>query len=571
MLKNGSFIKSRYLHVILPAAITYAFIYASTFIDLSLAGILYDEIAVSAIEIDLPVATIAYAAAGIFVSGAIMMIGKEKGKFNDKKADKLLGQTFLTAFVVGSIFSIIFYFGRDFYLSLFNCSPEVYELAKQYYTWIIPLPLIVCFRWVLVIVNEIDADVIISILSQVVSFFLHIAVSLLCTKKMGVAGLSFGTVIAMSVELFVLAAHFLRKTNTFKFGIQFDIKDALQIIVYGISEGSRYLLIAIVDFCINLFISYKFGDSYLCVYAIINLLTDIIDSFSCIPETGNAFGSIFVGEKNNAELKNIFAIELKFSIIIGIAFAIITICFRKQIPLIYGINSGPAYETSVIAVASIGLTSVVSAILLIIIGSFSLIGQVKTSLFATILHSLVMPLALPIAGSYIFGINGFPLGVALNPVFSILFCSIYLVLKYGFKGFPLYIKESDEKVYTCDATVNTNSVKEVCDFIEDKLMNNGIDKSLTLKIRLLCDELYTRIIESNKGNTIISECSLMIGPSYIRLIVRDDGVMKNYVDEDNKVESFNAYCLARLISNDIKTNYSFTNSFNRNGFVFYRF
>lgn len=570
MLKSGTFIKHRILRVILPTAITYAFLYAATFIDLSLAGILFDELAVSAIQIDLPINTIGYGIAGIFVSGAVVAIGKEKGKFNDRKADKLLGQAFLTAIVMGIIASIAYYYGRDSFLNMFNCSPEVFELAKQYFKWIVPMPLVISIRWVLMVVIEIDADAKTCVVSQMFSFFLNFIISYVCSRTMGIAGLSFGTVCAMTIEAFIMALHFIKKTNTFKFGIQFSIKDAKEIMIYGISEGARYFLVAIVDIAINLFISLKFGDIYLCVYAIINLLTDVLDSFSCVPETGNAFGSIFYGERNTIELKNLYKFELKMSLVVGGFFTLVTILFSKQIPFIYGINSSPTYEASVLAVLSIGGTSIVAAIMFIVIGGFSLIDQVKTSLLGLTLYSFIMPLALSITGSYLFGISGFIWGLALNPVFSFLICSIYLIIKNGFKGYPLYLKKTDEEVYTYDAIVNHSSIGEICNFIEDRLAENNIDKSLTMKIRLLCEELYTRIVELNKDRKIETECALMIGPSYIRLIVRDSGEMRNYIDIDNSIESFNAYCLARLITNDMQTNYSFTNSFNRNGFVFYR-
>ena len=570
MLKKGKFIKNRFHRMVVVAALSYAFLYASTFVDLSLAGLMFNESAVSAVELASPIITVSYAVSGFFVAGAVVVIGKEKGKFNDKKANKLYGQTLFVAILAGIFFSFVIYLGRNAFLGMYGCSNEVLKLSQAYCNWVVILPLVLCIRWVMMVVNETDADEKCCIISQAVSLFLNITLSILFARKMGVAGLSLGTDISIIAETVVLSCHLLKKTNTFKFDFQFKIKDIKETITYGAPEGIRFLFTTIVDVFINWFIVYRFGEEYLCTYAIIDLLSDVLDSFTCVPETGNAFGSILYGEKNYVGLKNIYALELRTSLLIGGLFTLITVCFSNQIPLIYGISSGVIHDFTAKSVMIVGGLSIFSSLIFILNQGFGLIDQLDTSLLATVLHALIMPLILPVTGAYIMGIDGFVWGIALNPMISFTICSIYMVIKHGFKGYPLYLKETDETVYTCDLMVNYDTIDDVCDFVENRLLVNDIERSLVLKIRLLCEELYTRIIESNIDKKITSECSLMIGPEYIRIIVRDDGEIKNYVDLNNKVESLNAYCLARLITNDINSNYSLTNSFNRNGFVFYR-
>lgn len=63
-------------------------------------------------------------------------------------------------------------------------------------------------------------------------------------------------------------------------------------------------------------------------------------------------------------------------------------------------------------------------------------------------------------------------------------------------------------------------------------------------------------------------CALLFGPNHVRIIVRDNGVIFNFVDENNSVESLNAHVLNSLLERTEDKQYLITTSFNRNGFVF---
>jgi len=66
----------------------------------------------------------------------------------------------------------------------------------------------------------------------------------------------------------------------------------------------------------------------------------------------------------------------------------------------------------------------------------------------------------------------------------------------------------------------------------------------------------------------MSECALLFGENHVRIIVRDDGVIFNFVDENNVVESLNTHVLNSLLEKTKEKNYILTTSFNRNGFIF---
>ncbi|MBQ0041496.1 MAG: hypothetical protein KBS56_05650 [Clostridiales bacterium] len=61
---------------------------------------------------------------------------------------------------------------------------------------------------------------------------------------------------------------------------------------------------------------------------------------------------------------------------------------------------------------------------------------------------------------------------------------------------------------------------------------------------------------------------MLFGPNHVRIIVRDNGVIFNFVDENNAVESMNAYVLNSLLERTKDKEYLITTSLNRNGFVF---
>jgi len=64
------------------------------------------------------------------------------------------------------------------------------------------------------------------------------------------------------------------------------------------------------------------------------------------------------------------------------------------------------------------------------------------------------------------------------------------------------------------------------------------------------------------------ECTLLFDSKQVSIIIRDDGKIFNFTDEDNTIESLNAHVLNSILEKTKHKNYLITTSFNRNGFVF---
>lgn len=75
-------------------------------------------------------------------------------------------------------------------------------------------------------------------------------------------------------------------------------------------------------------------------------------------------------------------------------------------------------------------------------------------------------------------------------------------------------------------------------------------------------------MEKNHGKRVLSECTMLFGADQVRVIIRDNGVLFNFIDKNNPVESLNAHVLNSILEHTEEKNYVLTAAFNRNGFVF---
>jgi hypothetical protein len=80
------------------------------------------------------------------------------------------------------------------------------------------------------------------------------------------------------------------------------------------------------------------------------------------------------------------------------------------------------------------------------------------------------------------------------------------------------------------------------------------------------------INERNKDSKkpVNAECTLMIQPDGVRLIVRDSGVIFDITDEKAKADSYRQYVVSNLMVNHEAKLYMVTTGYNRNEFFFSR-
>ena len=98
-----------------------------------------------------------------------------------------------------------------------------------------------------------------------------------------------------------------------------------------------------------------------------------------------------------------------------------------------------------------------------------------------------------------------------------------------------------------------------------------------MQIQILIEELGLLILEKNggldktkHGKKIHAECTLMIEPNTVRIILRDSGIIFDITDADARVSSFRQFFVASVMERHRSKAYLTTTGYNRNEFAFPR-
>ena len=188
------------------------------------------------------------------------------------------------------------------------------------------------------------------------------------------------------------------------------------------------------------------------------------------------------------------------------------------------------------------------------------------SCFEFFLSDALLPLICSLLAGTLWGFTGITVGMTLSPYMAFAIYTVLMLATKGRKGFPFYFTtEENEEGVSYDFYVTKESVPEIRDWVYHQLLEHDFHIE---NLEILVEEFYTRVLEKNPVQRVLSECTLLFTEKQVRILVRDNGVIFNFVDENNAVESMNAYVLNNLLERTKDKEYLITTSFNRNGFVF---
>jgi len=307
------------------------------------------------------------------------------------------------------------------------------------------------------------------------------------------------------------------------------------------------------------------GMEYIPAYSVVNLVFRVCEMYLCLYNSSVGLVTCFYGERNNHGL-NIILRKLAYAIVIlGIGITVFFFFGAPLMPVLYGLETPVTVRASIMACRIMSFTALgFGAVYVGSMISTSLEKPFQAFLMSS-LNDVFSPLLLSLILGSLWNFTGIVIGMSISTYFAIGVYSLICILKNGRKGYPLYPENFGEEGFSYDLYVRPGTVVELRDSVSRELNAHGYGIK---NVDLLMEEFFTRVMEKNPGKTVMAECTLLFGEDRVRIIIRDDGVLFNFVDEDNKVESLNAHVLNSLLMETREKNYLVTTAFNRNGFVF---
>jgi len=565
LLKEGTFVNRKFDRLFLGLFWGWLAYCINLMTDSLISGNQLGETSLQAVTIVMPLFSIIYFFVYLVSPGASVIFGKLIGKFRQEDAYHVAGTSLTASVLIGVIIAVCLFFIKEPFLVFFGCSGQLYQEASAYYNWLIPYSVIFSASVSVYYLTVTDGEGRLSTLSSLLEIAANVVLSVVLARVVGIAGLGIATCAGNFLKLSVSSLHFLKKTNNVKFRFGLDMKVVRESIILSFSRYMSYLFLATADIVMNKFIITNCGLDYIPAYSVVNLVFGVCELYGAIYDSGMGFLVSFLGERNKHGMALVIGRMLRYMLVMSLVICLFFLTGAPLMPVIYGLESPVAIESSITTARIMSFTALGYGVCYLgseISCSIEKPGQACSILF---LCYVFAPLLLSLSFGTLWGFTGIAVGMSLSPYLAFGIYSVFSIRRNGRKGFPLYFNSLGEDGISFDLIVTPDSIVEIRDMVSRELTENGYRIN---NIMLLMEEFYTRVLEKNTPKKVLSECTLLFSSNRVKIIIRDDGTVFNYVDENNMVESLNAHVLNCLLENTRYKNYTLTTSFNRNAFVF---
>ena len=566
MLKQGTFINKKYNKLMLGSiwgGLAYGI---NLMTDSIISGNTLGEVSLQAVSIVFPLFSVIYFFTYLISPGAGVIFGKLIGEFNKAESSRVAGTTLVVAIISGVFLATGLWFLKMPFLRYYDCTGKLLQEASQYYNWLILYAVLSCVAGSLHYLTVTDGEAALVSAANTSDITANVVLSIVLSTRYGIAGLGMATCIGQVFSVIFYSLHFLRKTNNVEFHLCLDFKYVKRAIYLGFSYYMYYIFLAVVDIVLNKIIIMTSGVELLPAYAVVNLVFGVCEIYETLTNSSLGLVTCFVGERNSHDLNLLLRKVWQTMLIMAIGLWAFFFFGAPLIPQIFGLETASTINAAIVTSRIMSFTTVGFGVSFVIGGILYAIEKLFLSCFNSFLNDAAMPLLCSLVLGSIWGFTGISIGMALSPYLAVATYSVVMLSFKGRKGFPFYFKTNEnEEGVSYDFYVTKESVPEIRDWVYHQVLEHDFHIE---NLEILVEEFYTRVLEKNPVQRVLSECTLLFTEKQVRIIVRDNGVIFNFVDENNAVESMNAYVLNSLLERTKDKEYLITTSFNRNGFVF---
>ncbi|MCQ2815453.1 MAG: hypothetical protein MJ227_04210 [Bacilli bacterium] len=502
------------------------------------SGNLLDGEALKAVQIVNPIYTLMFFIGALCANGISSRYFSLLSKKETKKAHILAFNGIVTTLLLGAISSLIFYLIKTPFLNLFisfGVSDSVMSYATSYYQWYIYAVLIVPTLILLTQFIYLDCDIKIKFTIEVGQCIVKIVLSFILINLQGINGLGLATLLSFIFSILVATLHFLKKKNSIKFALGFNIKELFFGIRLSIGSAIGNLALSLVTFFLNILIVKFIGVQYLPILTILVFTLSLGGLARRISTSIFPFFISSYGAQNKIEFERTLSLAKRYVLIISSILTITIACFCWGIPYIYHINPGDElYVYALVAVLVMSLSFAPASLCRLISNYYTSIQ--KPSIYPTIeTLNIVYTIGLCYLLGIFCGIWGFIVGYAFACVATLTTIFIILLIKNKphiiFERFTTNEVQimTDFKIY--NQTEIDESILEIHSFLIENKIDNVKSEALTTAI----EEMVSILKKYNKKN-IINSITISLTEDQILILNKNNGI---YIPNDEKRKEFN--------------------------------
>ena len=550
-------------HLMLGAATIMAFLtLAAEEVDVLVAGYLFGEEAITGINLVSPMFFAATFISMMIAVGTAHHYSYEIGRFKKEEADNAVGQGVLLAFVA-SLFVLLFtQSAKSRFLASVTESTDIFSYSSAYYTFFPYMLSVLPFFFLLQFLVYADGGGKRCVLASVLQLAVNIPCSMLLSRKMGMAGLSLGTLLGFLASIAVYVSWIISVHSSIRLRWHFSFSDTFEIMKFSYAHACLPLYIGISRMSLNKFVALRFEDECLTALTVVNHLMVIILVFEGLGQAVDPLLNIYYGERNPDGIRKVMHSAIRIAVIEGVTLGLMMFAFAGFLPRLYGVHTPDLLDLCTSALRTVAPAMPFIALLYLFVVYYMVTGHLRISLAIAVLRNVVFYIALPLVLGMMFGIEGVWIGVALAYMGTFFLFAGFLRAKYG-KSFPLILEDRD--IVSKDVVLTVDKLMEIRGWAGKECDKRGIASSVRNKIELLLEELGMLIIERNGIRPPLAEVSICFKKD-IKVMIRDDGEIYDVTDPDAAL-SFRSMFVTELLQKGSRSAYLLTQNYNRNVFT----
>ena len=368
-------------------------------------------LAISGLAVTFPVMNLTAALGMLVGAGASSRISINLGKRDHKRAEKILGNSFLLTIVFNLVFITLLMIFLEPILMAFGASEQTYPFARDYLQIVLPGNIFVTMTYSFNSMMRASGYPQKAMYTMLIGAFINIALDpiFIFVFDMGIAGVAWATVISMFIGMLFVMHHFTRQSTSLRLrkkNIRFEKDILIAIVSIGLSPFFMQVAASGVAVLMNTSLKAYGGDLAIGAYGILMSLLMLIIMFviglnqGLQPIIGYNYGA-----KNYSRVKEAFFYGIKIATLVTTMGFMLGMflprlfaqAFTSDVQLLDLAEN--AMRITIIAFPIVGFQIVIS-------GFFQSIGQAKKSIILSLSRQIIFLIPSIIVLPRLFGLDG---------------------------------------------------------------------------------------------------------------------------------------------------------------------
>ena len=537
------FLIQKYRSILGAVIVVEAVTYLVSLTDTLIAGNMISNEAMAAIGLVAPLLSAATFVTSVINTGTLLHYSHHIGRFEKERAHAFFSQGVLLAFAAGILMAFCMFLARESFIAWLGISQSMAQDVRDYYNVILFMIVLQPFACMFDNIIVADGGEKLSAVVNVTQIVANVALSVVFSLYWGVWGIALASALCQLLATIFISSWFLRPQHALRFVWHWDLRDCGKILQSGVVKASVYALASLGTILLNAYAVARFGEESMVALTVAEKMLASSVLFLALAMTVQPIIGTLLGEKNFKAMRLLMQVALKDMLVMGIGLSVLTAAFAPFFAGAFGVEQGEAaYAQCVEAVRLVGATLFGQAALSLFFGYYILIGTGGLAFIICVCKELLGPLCMVFLAVYVTGSpEGLWIGLSLASVVSLLLCSLLVIAWYGMENTPFLIKkESERNTYIYDYAANEENAVAMSREAGRLLEANGYSEDLQALTGMIFEDGTLLIREKNPDTAgpIRMECTIILEPEKVRLILRDSGQIFDLANEDEALMTY---------------------------------